>query len=166
MLGLAKRCFSAEFCTTSKCPNKACAKGWFGAQQLAVNELADWLQEGQDWARVRVSFLSDPQEGNFSPHHRHLQLFTVRKAAASGVGRKGETVPWGKGNEKVGPCPTGEGNGDWCHCGEKGCGNLECFRRSYGSKELLLGAGVGQWESGRGHGVFQAKVVAEASLGS
>lgn len=46
----------------------------FGVQQLAVNELADWLeaiwQEGQDWVRVCVSFLSDPQERNFSPHHR------------------------------------------------------------------------------------------------
>lgn len=73
-----------------------------GVQQLAVNELADWLQpiwqEGQDWARVRVSFLSDPQERNFSPHHSPLQHFTVKKAAASGVGRKeGRDYAMGEG---------------------------------------------------------------------
>lgn len=35
-----------------------------------------------------------------------------------------------------------------------------------GERNCCSGAGVGQWQSGRGHGVFQAKVVAEDSLGS
>lgn len=40
-----------------------------------------------------VSFLSHPQERNFSPHHRvTFSFFTVKKAAASGVGGEGESV--------------------------------------------------------------------------
>lgn len=74
----------------------------------AVNELADWLQEGQDWARVRVSFLSHPQEWNFSPHHRHLQLLMVKKAegrdCAMGEGEwEGGTVSYRGGEWRLVP---------------------------------------------------------------
>ncbi|KAK4822933.1 hypothetical protein QYF61_023433 [Mycteria americana] len=62
-------------------------------------------------------------------------VWAVKKAAASGVGRKGETLPWGKGNEKVGQCLTGQGNRDWCPCRGKGCGNLECTGEWSGSME-------------------------------
>lgn len=75
-------------------------------------------------------------------------------------------MPWGKGNEKVGQSLTGRGTEIGAPAEKKAVETWSVLGGRVGVRNLFSGAGVGQWKSGRGHGVFEAKVVAEASLGS
>lgn len=119
-------------------------------------------QEGQDWVRVCVSFLSDPQERNFSPHHRvTFSFFTVKKAAASGVGGKGERV-MGEGEWKGGTVSFRGGKQIGASGKAKAVESYSVLRRS--GSEFLWGwrGKVGTCcEGGTGS---QAKEVAQTNL--